>query len=199
MARQTVVVGIAAGGMTMGIVSGGIDLSVGSSVALTTVVIARMLNEGASPLLAVLVGVMVATSAGLVVGAVISWVRITPFVVTLGAMTILRGAAKGIANEQKIDANALGLDSLLGVLPDDRKWMLFPPGVWTLALAALLSVLLFRYARFGRHVFAIGSNERTARLCGGEVERAKMAVYTLSAALAGLGGGMEVSTLPVGD
>jgi ribose transport system permease protein len=199
MARQTVVVGIAAAGMTMVIVSGGIDLSVGSSVALTTVVIARMLNSGASPLLAVLVGVTVATSAGLVVGAVISWVRITPFVVTLGAMTILRGAAKGIANEQKIDANALGLDSLLGVLPDDRKWLLFPPGVWTLALVALLSVLLLRYARFGRHVFAIGSNERTARLCGVEVERVKMGVYTLSAALAGLAGVMEFSTLTVGD
>jgi ribose transport system permease protein len=199
MARQTVVVGIAAAGMTMVIVSGGIDLSVGSSVALTTVVIARMLNAGAGPFTAALSGVAVATAAGLLVGATISLLRITPFVVTLGAMTILRGAAKGIANEQKIDANARGLDSLLGVLPDDRSWMLFPPGVWVLALVALLAVLVLRYARFGRHVFAIGSNERTARLCGVPVEAVKIGVYTLSAALAGLAGIMEFATLTVGD
>src|SRR5258708_33696827 len=76
--------------------------------------------------------------------------------------------------------------------------MLFPPGVWTLALVALLSVLLLRYARFGRHVFAIGSNERTARLCGVEVERVKVAVYTLSAGLAGRAGGMGFPTLTGG-
>jgi ribose transport system permease protein len=199
MARQTVVVGIATAGMTMVIVSGGIDLSVGSSVALTTVVIARMLNAGAGPLTAALAGVAVAAAAGFLVGSAISFLRVTPFVVTLGAMTILRGAAKGIANEQKIDANARGLDSLLGVVPDDRSWMLFPPGVWALGLVALFAVLLLRYARFGRHVFAIGSNERTARLCGVPVERVKIGVYTLSAALAGLAGIMEFATLTVGD
>jgi ribose transport system permease protein len=199
MARQTVVVGIATAGMTMVIISGGIDLSVGSSVALTTVVIARMLNAGAGPFSAALAGVAVATAAGGIVGATISYLRITPFVVTLGAMTILRGAAKGIANEQKIDANARGLDSLLGVLPADRSWMLFPPGVFALALVALLAVLLLRYARFGRHVFAIGSNERTARLCGVRVESVKIGVYTLSGALAGLAGLMEFATLTVGD
>jgi ribose transport system permease protein len=199
MARQTVVVGIAAAGMTMVIISGGIDLSVGSMVALTTVVIARMLNAGAGPLLAALAGVVVATTTGFCVGIAISFLRVTPFVVTLGAMTILRGAAKGIANEQKIDANAQGLDALLGVLPVERRWMLFPPGVWALAMAALFVVLLLRYARFGRHVFAVGSNERTARLCGVPVEAVKIGVYTLSAALAGLAGIMEFATLTVGD
>jgi ribose transport system permease protein len=199
MARQTVVVGIATAGMTMVIVSGGIDLSVGSSVALTTVVIARALNAGAGPLSAAAAGVAVATFSGLLVGATISLLRITPFVVTLGAMTILRGAAKGIANEQKIDANARGLDALLGVLPPERSWMLFPPGVWMLLLVAIMAVLLLRYARFGRHVFAVGSNERTARLCGIPVERVKIGVYTLSASLAGLAGIMEFSTLTVGD
>jgi len=199
MARQTVVVGIATAGMTVVIISGGIDLSVGSSVALTTVVIARMLNAGAGPLSAALTGVAVATLAGFLVGSTISYLRITPFVVTLGAMTILRGAAKGIASEQKIDANASGLDSLLGVLPEERSWMIFPPGVWALALVALFAAGLLRYARFGRHVFAVGSNERTARLCGVPVEAVKIGVYTLSAALAGLAGIMEFATLTVGD
>jgi len=199
MLRQTVVVGIAAAGMTMIIVSGGIDLSIGSSVALTTVVMARALNGGAGPLGAALTGIAVAAAAGLVVGSVVSWLRITPFVVTLGAMTILRGAAKGAAGEQKIDANAQGLDSLLGVLPPEKSWMLFPPGVWTLVLVLALAAALLRYTRFGRHLFAVGSNERTARLCGVPVELVKLGAYGLSAALAGLAGVMEFATLTVGD
>jgi ribose transport system permease protein len=199
MARQTVVVGIAAAGMTVIIISGGIDLSIGSAVALTTVVIARMLNAGAGPVSAAATGILVALSTGLLVGSVISKFRITPFVVTLGAMTILRGAAKGAANEQKVDANAQGLDQLLGVLPPERAWMVFPPGVWIMILVLLLVGGVLRYTRFGRQVFAIGSSERTARLCGVPVERVKIGVYALSAALAGLAGVMEFATLTVGD
>jgi len=199
MARQTVVVGIASVGMTMVIVCGGIDLSVGSSVALATVVIARALNGGAGPVTAVALGVAVSCVAGLAVGAIVAFGRITPFVVTLGAMTILRGAAKGLAHEQKIDADARGLDSLLGVLPDDASWMIFPPGVWIFVALAALFVAMLRYARFGRHVFAVGSNERTARLCGVRVEGVKMGVYALAGLLAGLAGVMEFATLTVGD
>jgi ribose transport system permease protein len=199
MARQTVVVGIVAVGMTLVIVSGGIDLSVGSQVALATVVVAQALNAGASPFFAALAGIAVTTLAGLLIGAIISLGRITPFVVSLGAMTLLRGAAKGLAREQKIDSNAQGLDDLLGVLPDDASWMLFPPGVWLFVALAALFVAILRYARFGRHVFAVGSNERTARLCGVRVEGVKIAVYALSGVLAGLAGVMEFSTLTVGD
>jgi ribose transport system permease protein len=199
MARQTVVVGIAAIGMTMVIISGGIDLSVGSSVALATVVVARALNAGAGPVAAVMAGIAVSAVAGLLVGAAIAFGRIAPFVVSLGAMTILRGAAKGIAHEQKIDADARGVDALLGVLPEDWSFLLFPPGVWIFVALAALFVALLRYARFGRHIFAVGSNERTARLCGVRVERVKVYVYALSGALAGLSGVMEFSTLTVGD
>ncbi len=199
MARQTVVVGIAAAGMTLIIVSGGIDLSVGSSVALTTVVVARALNAGASPLSAALLGIVVATSAGLLIGSAVSLLRITPFVVTLGAMTILRGFAKGLAGEQKVDADARGLDGLLGVLPPERAWMLFPTGVWTLLLVLLLMAGVLRYTRFGRQVFAVGSNERTARLCGVPVELVKLGAYAVAGALAGLAGVMEFATLTVGD
>jgi ribose transport system permease protein len=199
MARQTVVVGIAAIGMTMVIIAGGIDLSVGSSVALATVVIARALNAGAGPLMAVAAGVAVSAGAGLLVGAAIAFGRITPFVVSLGAMTILRGTAKGLAREQKIDADARGLDALLGALPDEKSWMIFPLGVWIFVALAALFVAMLRYARFGRHVFAVGSNERTARLCGVRVEAVKIGVYALSGLLAGLAGVMEFATLTVGD
>ena len=199
MARQTVVVGIAAVGMTMVIIAGGIDLSVGSSVALATVVIARALNAGAGPFTAALAGVAVSAAAGWLVGVGIAFGRITPFVVSLGAMTILRGAAKGLAHEQKIDADARDIDNLLGVLPDEKSWMLFPSGVWIFLALAALFVAMLRYARFGRHVFAVGSNERTARLCGVRVEAVKIGVYTLSGLLAGVAGVMEFATLTVGD
>src|SRR6476469_9522918 len=114
-------------------------------------------------------------------------------------MTILRGAAKGLAHEQKIDADTRGLDALLGVLPDDASWMIFPPGVSIFVALAGLFVAMLRYARFGRHVFAVGSNERTARLCGVRVEAVKIGVYALAGLLAGLAGVMEFATLTVGD
>jgi ribose/xylose/arabinose/galactoside ABC-type transport system permease subunit len=114
-------------------------------------------------------------------------------------MTILRGSAKGIAHEQKIDADTKGLDSLLGVLPQGQRWMLFPAGVWTLVVIGLLTAGLLAYTKFGRHIFAVGSNERTARLCGVPVELVKVSVYTISGLLAGVAGLMEFSTLTVGD
>jgi ribose transport system permease protein len=199
MARQTVVVGISAAGMTMVIISGGIDLSVGSLVALITVVIAWMLNNGSGPLTSAVTGIAAAAVCGAAIGVAVTGLRITPFVVTLAAMTIMRGSAKGLAHEQKIDAEARGLDSLLGVLPPDKQWMVFPAGVWTLVAVGVLTAALLRYSKFGRHIFAVGSNERTARLCGVPVEKVKIAVYTLSAALIGVSGLMEFSTLTVGD
>jgi ribose transport system permease protein len=199
MARQTAVVGIAAAGMTLVIMMGGIDLSVGSAVALATVVIASLLKAGYGPLSAALGGMVVAACGGFLNGAAITGLRITPFIVTLGAMEILRGLAKGLAREQKIDADARGLDSLVAVLPPSQEWMIVPPGVWIMVVACLLVAGILHFTRLGRHIVAIGSNERTARLCGVPVGRVKLLVYTLAAALAGLAGVIEFGTLTVGD
>ncbi len=194
MARQTVIVAIAAVGMTFVIVHGGIDLSVGSSVALTTVVIAQMLRAGAGSVVAALTGVAVAAAIGLVVGLFIAKLRMAPFIVTLGAMSVLRGLAKGLAHEQKIDADPAGLDALLGA-----SHGLAPPGVWIAVAVAVVGGLVLQTTRFGRHVFAIGSNENAARLCGVKVVETKVLVYVAAAALTGLAGVMEFSTLTVGD
>jgi ribose/xylose/arabinose/galactoside ABC-type transport system permease subunit len=195
MARQTVVVAIAAVGMTLVIVHGGIDLSVGSGVALATVVIASLLKAGHGPLTACAGAIACIGFAGLATGAVITKLRIAPFIVTLGSMSILRGAAKGLANEQKIDADPRGLDALLA--PPEHG--LFPAGVWIAIAIAVLAAATLRSTRFGRHVFAVGSNEATARLCGIEVDRVRIAVYTIAGLLAGIAGIMEFSTLTVGD
>jgi ribose transport system permease protein len=192
MARQTVVVAICALGMTMVIVTGGIDLSTGSLVALTTVVIARLLKDGHSPVVAVLGALAVAAAVGASIGTLVGRFRMMPFVVTLGAMTILRGAAKGLAQEQKIDCDTKGLEKLLSA-------DLTAPGLWLALALAVVVALLLGYTRFGRHVFAVGSNEAAARLCGIDPGRVKIIVYTLSSLLVGIAGVMELSTLTVGD
>ena len=195
MARQTVVVAIAAVGMTLVIVQGGIDLSVGSGVALATVVVASLLKSGYGPLASSLGGIAAIGVAGLATGAIVTRLRIAPFIVTLGSMSILRGVAKGLAHEQKIDVDPHGLDDLLGA-PEHG---LFPPGVWVAIALAVLAAATLRSTRFGRHVFAVGSSEATARLCGIDVDRVRVAVYAIAGLLAGIAGVMEFSTLTVGD
>jgi ribose transport system permease protein len=199
MIRQTTVVGIAALGMTLVVILGGIDLSVGSAVALTTVVIAYLLQAGVSPLAAAAGGVLVAALCGLFNGVLITSLRVMPFIVTLGAMGIVRGAAKGLAHEQKIDAPVSWLNNLIAELPAGSQWQVLPTGVWLLILLALLVSALLHYTRFGRHIFAVGSNEHTARLCGINVTGVKVAVYVICSALAGIAGIMQFSRLTVGD
>ena len=113
MARQTAIVCMAALGMTIVIVAGGIDLSVGSVIALSTVVIALLLRANVSPVLAALGAVAAAAVCGLVNGMLVTQLRVVPFIVTLGTMLVVRGAAKGLADERRIEAPATWLNDLL--------------------------------------------------------------------------------------
>jgi ribose transport system permease protein len=198
IARQTAIVCTAALGMTMVIVSGGIDLSVGSIVALSTVAIALLLRSEAGPAAAAIGGVLIAALCGMASGILVTKLRVVPFIVTLGMMLLVRGAAKGLADERRIEAPVTWLNDLLRTL-GRGEGLLVPPGIWILLGLALLVGLTLGYTRFGRHLFAIGSNERTAHLCGVRVGRVKVMVYTLSAALAGGAGVMQFSRLSVGD
>lgn len=193
--QQTAVIGVAALGMTMVIVAGGIDLSVGSVIALGTVAIALFLQKGASPLVAALGGVGVAAACGAVSGLLITRLRLLPFVVTLGMMGALRGAAKGLANEQPIYPDETWLNNLLRL----GRGGALPAGVWLTLILALGVAFILRYTRFGRHVFAIGSNELTARLCGVPVQRVKFFVYVLGTAFAGIGSVLQFAYLTGGD
>jgi len=197
MARQTVIVCVAALGMTMIIVSGGIDLSVGSVVALSTVVTALLLRGGSGPALAALGAVAAGAVCGTVNGLLVTQLRVVPFIVTLGTMLLVRGAAKGLADERRIEAPITWLNELLRTA--QGRGLLVPAGIWITIVLAILVALTLRYTRFGRHLFAIGSNERTARLCGVRIGWCKWAVYTIAAALAALAGVMEYSKLSVGD
>jgi ribose/xylose/arabinose/galactoside ABC-type transport system permease subunit len=197
--RQTTIVALAALGATIVIVSGGIDLSVGAIIALATVVIAGLLHAGVSPTLAALGGLAAGLACGALNGLLITRLRVVPFIVTLGTMLLVRGVAKGLAHDQKIDAPTSWLTELLARLPASRGWLLFPPGVWLLFLLAFAVGGLLLYTRLGRHVFAVGSNEQAARLCGIPVPRVKLAVYLLGGFFAGVAGLMQFSRLTVGD
>jgi len=210
--RQCAVYATAALGMTMVIITAGIDLSVGSTIALTMVVVAYVLNIGLDPtlpgegmihdwpvvlpILAVLAAAGMATLMGALNGIMIVGLRLVPFIVTLGMMGVIRGLAKGIAQERTIyvmeDVWVKGImRETLTTTDTSRSWMLLPPGVWLMIVSAILAAGLLRYTRLGRHIFAIGSNEETARLCGVPVGRTKIIVYSLAGLFAGLAGLME--------
>jgi ribose transport system permease protein len=198
MARQAAIVCIAAFGMTMVIIAGGIDLSVGSVVALATVVAALLLRADAGPLVAASGAVVVGVLAGVINGALITGLSVVPFIVTLGTMLVLRGVAKGLADERRIEAPITGLNTLLRTAGGEHGFLV-PWGLWLVVAIAVLAAAVLRYTQFGRHLFAIGSSERTARLCGVRVTRRKITVYAVAGGLAGLAGVMEFSRLSVGD
>jgi ribose transport system permease protein len=195
---QTVIVAIAAMGMTMIIVSGGIDLSVGSVVALTSVVGAVLLVHGYPPLAVVLLTVSAGAVIGLANGAVISGLRMMPFIVTLGMMGIARGLAKWLAGNQTVNPPDSPIHEIMA-LREPASLLPLPAGVWLAIAFALLMVVVLRQTVFGRHVFAIGSNEATALLCGIRVQRTKIAIYGLAGAFFGLAGLMQLSRLTQGD
>jgi ribose/xylose/arabinose/galactoside ABC-type transport system permease subunit len=193
--QQTAVIGIAALGMTLVIISGGIDLSVGSIIALGTVVIALLIQKGFSPLVAAVAAVGACALCGAFSGLLITRLRLLPFVVTLGMMGSLRGAAKGLAGEQPIYPDDTWLNGLMRL--GERGSL--PSGVWLTLIFAVVVAVVLRHTRFGRHVFAVGSSELTARLCGVPVERVKLLVYTLGAAFAGLAAILQFGYLTGGD
>jgi len=198
VATQSVIVALCALGMTLIIVSGGIDLSAASNLALSCVLVAYAINLGVSPLLAAFIGLAAGGVIGFLNGFLITRLRVVPFIVTLGMMGMARGLAKWVARNQKIDAPLSWVNELMVRTPRP-SWLLVSPGIWIMIVFSLVVALLLRKTVFGRHILAVGSNELTARLCGVRTGRVKVMVYTISGLLCGLAGVMEFSRLTVGD
>jgi ribose transport system permease protein len=185
-------------GMTLIIVSGGIDLSVGSVVALTSVVGATALLKGAAPWVVVLLSMGVGSGIGLVNGLVIGGLRMMPFIVTLGMMGVARGTAKWLSGNQTVSAPDSVINNIMD-LKDPNALFPLPIGVWiTLSLATLTAVAM-RNTVFGRYIFALGSNEAAARLCGIRVNFQKVMIYSTAGIFFGLAGLMQLSRLTQGD
>jgi ribose transport system permease protein len=198
IAVNAMIVAIAALGMTLVMISGGIDLSVGSSVALAGVVAALVMKSGANPALAVLAAIGVGALCGTYNGALIVGFRIPPFIATLGTLGFFRGVAKWISSSGMVVASPRGLEKLAEPIPSQR-WLVFAPGAWVmLALACAMGVLL-RTTTFGLRATAIGSNQEAARRAGVPVGATKIAVYTVSGLFIGIAGVMQYARLQLGD
>jgi ribose transport system permease protein len=198
VATQSVIVALGALGMTFIIISGGIDLSAASNIALSSCVVAYAINAGWSPWLGLLLGVLTGGLIGFINGALITSLRPVPFIITLGMMGIARGVAKWMAGNQKIDAPITWVNELMTRSPRP-SWLLVAPGVWLMIVLAAATAAVLRSTVFGRHVFGIGSNEATARLCGIRTKFTKIVIYSLAGLFCGLSGAMEFSRLTVGD
>jgi len=196
---QTVIVAIGTFGMTMIIVSGGIDLSVGSAVALTSVVGAVALSNGHSATTAVIWTILAGGLIGLVNGIVIGGFRMMPFIVTLGMMGIARGGGKWLAGSQTVNIPETTPVNSLMALVKPLQLLPLPMGVWITVALAVVMVIVMRRTVFGRYLFAIGANEAAARLSGIRVRLQKVTIYTAAGLFFGLAGLMQLSRLTQGD
>lgn len=198
---QTVIVAIGALGMTLIIVSGGIDLSVGSVVALASVVGARLLSLEHPWSTAGVIAVTIASGAaiGLINGTLVAGLKMMPFIVTLGMMGVARGAAKWLAGNQTVNYDEKAAVNNIMAMDEPFKFFPLPTGVWVAIGLAVLMAVVLRQTVFGRYIFAIGSNEATARLCGIRVPLHKVLIYTLAGVFFGIAGLMQLSRLTQGD
>ena len=191
--RNFAFVGIIALGMTAVIITGGIDLSVGSIVCLTGMVLGVVMNAGFSIWAGLGAAFLTAVAVGAVNGALIAYVGMPPFVVTLGMLAIARSLAMVASNNRMVynfgpdqaELLSLGGGSVFGIANP----------VIALVLLALLTGYLLRWTQWGRHVFAIGGNEQAATLAGIHVRRIKVGVYVFSALTAGISAVLEVGWL----
>lgn len=190
--RQVSINALIAFGMTLVILLGGIDLSVGSILALSSVVTALMLSHGVDPVVATSVGILAGAGMGMVNGLIISKGKVAPFIATLGTMTILRGLSLVFSEGRPITGlnsdffAMLGGGYVAGFIP--------VPVILMLVMFAVFWFVLKRTV-FGRHVYAVGGNEEAAALSGINTDRIKIWVYTLSGAMAATAGMILTSRL----
>jgi len=197
IANQIVIIAVIAIGMTLVIIGGGIDLSVGSLVAVAAVLTARLLRDLAGGVEASLaatclscgLAVAACTLLGAINGLLVAWLRIPPFLVTLGMMSIGSGVAFMVSRGETISA-----------VPAAIRWLMqgqlvpgLPNGVLGMLLLYGLGHLLLTRTVLGRHLYAVGGNRQAAWLCGVPVRRVEMLSYLLSGALAGLAGVLMVA------
>ena len=175
IAQQTAINAVVAVGMTYVIISGGIDLSVGSIVALAGVTLGWALQEGQPLPLALGIAVLVGAGCGLINGVIVSWGGLPPFIVTLGMMSIARGAALLFTEGRPVS----GFDSGFRSLATGHVGPVPAPIVVTIVVYLLAHLVLTR-TTFGRYVYAIGGNEEATRLSGVSVRLHKSVVYAVS-------------------
>lgn len=194
LVRQTSINGVIALGMTFVIISAGIDLSVGSVVGFAGMVTAVLMTQsGLDPFLSVIIGIVLGTLVGVLNGVLVFDGKVPPFIATLGTMTVFRGAIMLISGARMVSGmpdaflnlaqiNILGLPSLFIV------WL----------ITIIISAFILNMTRFGRNIYAIGSNQEAARLSGINIRWNIYAIYGFSALMSSIAGIMLISRLANG-
>jgi len=188
--RQISINGILAVGVTYVLLTGGVDLSLGSLVALTGVVAAGFAHPGEYPVFVpVLLGVLAGTACGAVNGVVVTKGRVAPFIVTLGMMTVARGLALVISGGRPVSN-----------LSAEFNWIgNGPVPIIILLVVALVSWIFLANLKLGRYLYAVGGNENAARASGINVDAVKVFAYTVCGSLAGLAGVVLASRITTGQ
>lgn len=193
--RQTAVINIIALGMTLIMVSGGIDLSVGSVMAFAGICGTTLLASGWG-LVPSLVGAMLAGAVwGLVNSSLITLLKVSPFIATLGTMGAARGLTLVLTNGMPV----VSLPDSFGRLGDGNVLRVVPVPLAILVVLAILTGFILKYTRLGRYAYAIGSNVEAARYAGVPIRRYLIAIYVFCGALTGLAGMIESSRLMTGQ
>jgi len=193
--RQVSIIGVVSMGMTLAIIMGGIDLSVGSVLALVGVTAALFAREGMYPVyVPVLVGILVGGAVGLLNGFIIAKGKIPPFIVTLGTMTAARGLALIVAKGMPVGGlsenfNVIGGGFILGI----------PIPILIFFCILGLVALILRKTRFGRRIYAIGGNEQAAVASGINIDKVKIKTYTVLGLLTGIAGVVLASRIKTGQ
>jgi ribose/xylose/arabinose/galactoside ABC-type transport system permease subunit len=195
ISRQIALALLIAIGMTFVILAGQIDLSVGSVVALVSVLTGMfMVNFGLPIWLSIVLGLLVGVVVGAINGTIFANSRIPSFVVTLGMLAVARGLALGITTGSTVS----GMPAAFLVL-GQGMWLGVPIPVWIAVVVALVAHLVLTRTVFGRHIYFLGSNEDAAVLSGIRVRRVKIAIFTIASTLAALESVIETARLSVGQ
>ncbi len=181
--RQTSINAIIASGMTLVIITAGIDLSVGSTFAFASVVVAKLCGMGLNPTIAILAGLAVGAVIGMMNGTIIAKAKLQPFIVTLSTMTIVSGLTLIITEGKPVSVDLGGL-AWIGA----GSLFTIPVPVVIMVAVILICYFILTQTTIGRYIYAVGSNEEAAKLSGVNVDRVKIFVYTVAGALAALAG-----------
>ncbi len=190
---QESIVGVLAVGQLYTIITAGIDLSVGTVMALSNVVLTLLIVGGMSVPLAILLVILLGTGFGLLNGVIVYELNMPPFIVTLGTMSISLGIALLLSGGTNISGLPISFAKF-----GSSNFLGMPNLFWILIVAVVLGEIILRYSRFGKYVYAVGSSVEAARLSGVNVRTTIYGVYTLSGFLAGVAGVMLSARLWMG-
>ncbi|MDI6911715.1 hypothetical protein [Nocardioides sp.] len=186
---QCSIIGILAMGTTLLMVSGGIDLSVGSGVSLAGVLLATLMADGWSPLIAVIAAIMTASAVGGATGFLAAKSSHHPFVLTLGVLTLLQGVTLLVSISPVTDIP----ESFISII--DWRPLGLPLVVFVFGVVVVVTHLTLTYTALGRWLYAIGSSESAARLSGIRIDAVKVVVYAISGVFVGIGGVLMTAQL----